>query len=79
MHIKVTIPVQEYDEEKYIGTPCYLEQALMDAGYKNVYVGAIGRTRIDGKHYKPVTPFSCGILRDSFERNEPVNVVLIPA
>lgn len=89
--IIVTIPVQEYSENKYNGVTneydengdrirqrCYLEEALDLAGCNDAQVGGFGRTEINGSTYHTRERFNKEVIRNSFLRNEPVVVELVP-
>lgn len=76
--ITVTIPAQkEYDTKKYLGYPCYLEEALLAAGYKDVLTFGVGRTKIGEVRYVTKEPFGGGILKRAFAAGESVTVTLI--
>lgn len=77
--IEVTIPAQSYEAWKYSQQPCYLEQALMDAGFNDVSVGAVGRTRIGNERYIARingATFCARTLKEAIETGEPVTVTL---
>ena len=75
--ISVSIPPQEYSFEKYIDENCYLVDALKMNGYKDVKVSANGHSKIEGKYYKPINPFSGGLLEDLFKKGKGIYVELI--
>lgn len=80
MEIKVTIPPRQFSWEKYTsenGQTCYLEDALIEAGYKNVSVGGCGLTKIDGINYIPTERFTCEVVREAFSKNQSITVTLM--
>ncbi len=77
--ITVTIPYTgPFDKARYVNIPCYLEEALEEAGYKEVTVYALGRTRINGKYYRPKRDFNTQVLADAFAAGKSVTVTLVP-
>ena len=77
-NITVTIPNQTYNLKVYMGSPhsCYLEQALVKAGYKDVVVSGWGCSKINGVSYKPVNAFDGDIVERAFDAGEDIIVEL---
>ena len=74
--ITVRIKAEVFSIEKYKAYPCYLERALIEAGYKDVLVFAVGRTKIGGVRYVTSEPFGSSILDKAFTEGRDLIVTL---
>ena len=81
--IIVTIPAQEYNDNKYIGISqrCYLEEALDKAGFVGATVSGDGYTRFESDDYflrwRPVEVFNANTVKEAFNAGQAITVKLV--
>lgn len=55
---------------------CYLATALKEAGFKQLFVGPLGRVEINGIRYVTKDPFNSAVLKRAFEKQKTLTVEL---
>lgn len=78
--IVVLVLAEEYTDEGYCSHPCYLEKALLRAGYdinEDSYVSGFGSTLLKGSWYEPKERFDANILKEAFFNDQDITVTLI--
>ena len=76
--ITVIIPPQKFTFEKYAARQCYLYDALLEAGHKNVSVVGFGQTKIGDTWYTPREAFDGVILMNRMNKGLQTVVDLEP-